>query len=1176
MIMAIIEHITLEERRYLQALRKVDKAVDKSTMRHRKNFQKTDQQMERSTKKMGAFGRMTQKVGQQIKFALAGVALGAVFMLQRGISAIGKEQIAFDREMTKSLAIMGNVTKNQRMAMERTAKEVARNLNLSLEQVAESYFFLASAGLDAKESMQALQPVAEFAKAGQFDLATATDLATDAQSALGLTVEDNVQNLANLKRVTDVLVGANTLANASVEQFSESLTNKSAAALRAVNKEIEEGVGVLAVMADQGEKGRRAGEGLTIMLRDLDRFARQNKETFKEFGIEVFDASGEMNSMADIFEDMENALAGLSTEQRNAKLEQLGFTAETLKFFNMLIGSSDKMRNYTEQLKEMGGITQEVAEKQMASMEERMQSMWKAIKDALGPAFRTLMEKAITAFEDFGTRVGRVFDQFSGSSTDRLLRTLQGMDADPQLIARLEKQRAIEQARELRDEIKAELEGMEIPVGINDKDLKSKIVDFFQGFEFGESALGNLSFSGDWLWHDFMDSWEAIQNFDFDTEAFDSERVSMYQGAIADAEATLLTLSNRIATMKEEGKEVPEILVEQVEKYRQQIDTLNKVLQKYKELELAEETLNEVKKDSAETTEEETETEKEKQEVWSTSIEMVKNLGKVTTEANKNTFERLTTDFDEFQDKVDRLKNKLSAGLIDKAQFEEQTDYLRREMEDSLRAVYKLLDQLFGGQMPKEMQEAFRMMFDEIKDGSKDSEKNAKKLGDRLGDIADTVDAIGSLGEQFGLLDGNMADAIDSSADLMRNLDKIVKLQKSGGGSFLDFAIPGLGVLAGGIGLITSVFGGGGSTQSKQSVEEIRELQRSIKENKRALERNTQALLENSVVASQASQSQLDSISAIMDQLRSLAGQFMLGGQEEDINDLLSQLNQQLSEAGIDLGVDLEKHFQDLIESGLSVSEALRQTLGLTSQGFGMPLGESEGGIWARLQAILDQFGEFGESLQGAIAEFQASIEFGGMSVADALDQFIERLRMLNTNIPDEIMQELMALDPTSEEGQKRLNEIIKQLFENADIFRGDLTPEQYNQLLDFLKGQGSGVSGGTSDSGFTKSVQVSRVITEIQANEVIALLASILFVNESMLAVMRGEEVQRTASAISSNGGGGSSSKTLNTMNNLNQNNKVNVTINSSSDLGSSAGIDNLMLDIKRELKRELESRAF
>ena len=89
--------------------------------------------------------------------------------------------------MVQSLAIM-DTTVEQQKAMQDAALQTSRTTRIGAEQSAEAYFFLASAGLNAEQSISALPQVAKFAQAGMFDMATATDLATDAQSALGLTV----------------------------------------------------------------------------------------------------------------------------------------------------------------------------------------------------------------------------------------------------------------------------------------------------------------------------------------------------------------------------------------------------------------------------------------------------------------------------------------------------------------------------------------------------------------------------------------------------------------------------------------------------------------------------------------------------------------------------------------------------------------------------------------------------------------------------------------------------------------------------------------------------------------------------------------------------------------------------------------------------------------------------
>ena len=189
--------------------------------------------LEKAKAQMKSLGDTTGGSGGKLaKFGTianaTGLAVAAV--MAKGIVEATKAFMDFDDAMTQSLAIMDtNVAQQQ--AMKEAALETSRSTLISATESAEAFFFLASAGLSAEQSVAALPQVAKFAQAGMFDMATATDLATDAQSALGLTVKDAEQNLENLTRVTDVLVRGNQLANSSVQQFSEALTNKAGASL---------------------------------------------------------------------------------------------------------------------------------------------------------------------------------------------------------------------------------------------------------------------------------------------------------------------------------------------------------------------------------------------------------------------------------------------------------------------------------------------------------------------------------------------------------------------------------------------------------------------------------------------------------------------------------------------------------------------------------------------------------------------------------------------------------------------------------------------------------------------------------------------------------------------------------------------------------------------------------
>jgi TP901 family phage tail tape measure protein len=381
--------------------------------------------LEDSQSKLARFGTNVLKATAAVGTALAGLGVAAV-----------REFAKFDAAMTKSTAIMGDVSDTLREEMSDAAREVARVTTFSAEQAAESYFFLASAGLDAEASIAAMPKVAAFAQAGMFDMALATDLLTDAQSALGMVIkEDAVANMEQMVRLSDVLVKANTLANASVEQFSSALTNKAGAALRAINKDVEEGVAVLAAFADQGIKGEAAGTQLSIVLRDLSTRALKNADDFAAVGFSVFDSTGKMRNLGDIVANLEDVLAGMSDETQKATLLQMGFSDKSLASLTALLGTSEAIKTYEAALREANGTTEEIADNQLQTfsaqlglLRDNLMDVGIEIGGALvpslmsivgwlqenGPGLRTWAEETATRITTFVADVKTKVEEFKG------------------------------------------------------------------------------------------------------------------------------------------------------------------------------------------------------------------------------------------------------------------------------------------------------------------------------------------------------------------------------------------------------------------------------------------------------------------------------------------------------------------------------------------------------------------------------------------------------------------------------------------------------------------------------------------------------------------------------------------------------------------------------------------
>lgn len=358
----------------------------------------------RASKAVGRFARSTKKASAASRLLNANLAKLARFVgvaaIARGFVALAQKTELFNRAMRNSLAIMGDVSEALQRDMAAQAVKTAAVTRFSSRQIAESYFFMASAGMTAAQSIKAVGQIAEFAQAGMFDMAKATSLLADAQSALGLKSKDPIKNLKQLKRVADVLVKANTLANANVEQFAESLTVKAAAAARTVGIELEQVVAVLASFASQGLKASEAGTAFNIVLRELTTKAIRFAPQFEAAGVAVFDAAGQMRNMADIIGDLERLFDGASARLRKWELIQLGFNDKSIVFLQQLIGQAKAIREYESQLQKAADTSQNVADKQLTNLQKAfalLDSTIQNIANSSMPAFIQSLANAIGA-----------------------------------------------------------------------------------------------------------------------------------------------------------------------------------------------------------------------------------------------------------------------------------------------------------------------------------------------------------------------------------------------------------------------------------------------------------------------------------------------------------------------------------------------------------------------------------------------------------------------------------------------------------------------------------------------------------------------------------------------------------------------------------------------------------
>lgn len=351
-----------------------------------------------------AFQKEAQSNFQRIGASFT-ASLTAPLMAMR-TAAIGAFT-SFDEAMTKSLAIM-DVTSEQTAAMRKQALELGAASAAGPTKLAESYYYLASAGLNAEQSIAALPQVMKFSAAGALDLAQATELAVGSQAALGLKSKDAQQNLQNLTRVTDVIVRASKLAQGSTQDYATALSRDAAASMRSFNIELEEGMAVLTAYGEQNIKASLAGGMFGRSLRLLAQSARENAAQHQQLGFRVFDENtGKMRHMADIVENLETIMKGASAETRTYILSQLGFEALSQRAIMPLVGMSGSIRDFEKQLRSASGFSAKVAAKQMQSFANQMKVIKNSVTVAAIEVGQVLAPVILTAAGAIKTLVDR-------------------------------------------------------------------------------------------------------------------------------------------------------------------------------------------------------------------------------------------------------------------------------------------------------------------------------------------------------------------------------------------------------------------------------------------------------------------------------------------------------------------------------------------------------------------------------------------------------------------------------------------------------------------------------------------------------------------------------------------------------------------------------------------------
>ena len=366
-------------------------------------------------------------VGGIAKVAAAGITAVTSGMAAFGVSSVnaGKE---FDSAMSQVAATMGNVddmndadlsdlrknAKLLRVAFDETtsatelsamtlrafAQKEGSETAFSATEAAEALNYMALAGYDANKSMKMLPTVLNLAAAGGIKLGYASDMVTDTQSALGLSMEET-------ETMVNQMAKASSKSNTSVAQLGEAML-KIGATARNVNGGTKELSTVLGIMADNGIKGTEAGTHLRNIMLSLTPSSEDAAEAMKRIGLQAYNSKGEMRPLNEVFLDLQKGLDGMSTKEKQNILGAI-FNKTDLASVNALLGTTNERWNELgSAIGESDGAAKKMAATQLDNLAGDM------------TLFQSALEGAKIAVSDNLTPTLREFVQFGADGLSQI------------------------------------------------------------------------------------------------------------------------------------------------------------------------------------------------------------------------------------------------------------------------------------------------------------------------------------------------------------------------------------------------------------------------------------------------------------------------------------------------------------------------------------------------------------------------------------------------------------------------------------------------------------------------------------------------------------------------------------------------------------------------------------
>ena len=312
--------------------------------------------------KLKTVGSAIEGVGQKLMPVTAAVGgLGA---------AAVKVASDFDSAMSQVAAVSGATGKDLE-ALRDKAREMGSKTKFSASEAAEAMNYMAMAGWKTNDMLSGIEGIMNLAAASGEDLATTSDIVTDALTALGLSAEDS-------GHFADILAAASSNANTNVSMMGETF-KYCAPVAGALGFSAEDTAEAIGLMANAGIKSSQAGTAMRSMMTNLTGEVKFTGAAFGELTVQTTNTDGSMRSLGDILADCRAAFAQMSESEKAANAEALVGKNAMSGFLAVMNAAPGDIEKLNSAINNCDGT----AEKMAATMQDNLAGQLTILKSQL-------------------------------------------------------------------------------------------------------------------------------------------------------------------------------------------------------------------------------------------------------------------------------------------------------------------------------------------------------------------------------------------------------------------------------------------------------------------------------------------------------------------------------------------------------------------------------------------------------------------------------------------------------------------------------------------------------------------------------------------------------------------------------------------------------------------------